>query len=48
VLEEGELDNSIKILSSSGVIKLSSVLTKNKSLVEVRELRGEVEFLVKF
>ena len=37
VLEEGELDNSIKILSSSDVIKDNSLFTKNKSLVE--ELR---------
>jgi|TARA_B110000259_G_scaffold89280_1_gene103807 hypothetical protein len=48
VLEEGELDNSIKMLSSSEVIKLSSVLTKNKSFVEVKELIEDVEFLVKF
>ena len=36
------------MLSSSEVIKLSSVLTKNKSFVEVKELIEDVEFLVKF
>tara|TARA_B100000780_G_scaffold64384_1_gene42104 strand:- start:829 stop:1011 length:183 start_codon:yes stop_codon:yes gene_type:complete len=34
-LEDGELDNSIRTLSSSAVIKVSSVFTRNKSFVEV-------------